>query len=410
MQNSITANRTLVSLQRWWTNPSNRYPVLIFVAARFLTLVVGVTAVQIGPVYNPYAAAPIYLASLEGRHLQGPLNTLIEPWHRWDSGWYMVVALRGYAPDDGTTIFAPLYPVLVAVAGALVGDLLLGGLLVSSLACLAFLLILYRLARRETRRDSAAQYTLLALITFPTAFYLLGVYTESVFLACTAGALLAALNRRWWLAALLAAAASFTRLQGWVLFFPIGWLAFVEAPRFWQAQGLSWRELLRNSIPHLTAVGAAPLAVLAFFVFLAVANLGSIGDAYEQYWEMYVRPPWSPVIDLIGRITAGTAQVPEYANLIALIFIIVGAVLSLRVLPLVYHLYIWPTLVLILLRYYPLYLLNGTLRYVLDFFPIFITFGIALVKHRLIGTALLAVGMILQVLFLFEFARWGWIS
>src|SRR5437762_2130602 len=135
MQNSLSANSPLLTLQRWWLDPSIRFPVLIFVAARILTLVIGVTAVQIGPVHNPYASDPIFLASLEGRHLQGPLNTLVEPWHRWDSGWYMKIALYGYAADDGTIIFAPLYPALVAVAGALVGDALLGGLLVSSVAC-----------------------------------------------------------------------------------------------------------------------------------------------------------------------------------------------------------------------------------------------------------------------------------
>src|SRR5439155_7967636 len=107
---------------------------------------------------------------------------------------------------------------------------------------------------------------------------------------------------------------------------------------------------------------------------------------------------------------SGTAQFPEYTNFIALIFIVVGVLLSLRVLPVVYHFYIWPTLFLILLRYYPQYLLNGTMRYVLDFFPIFITLGIGLAKHRRIGVALLAVGMVLQVFLLFLFARWGWIA
>ncbi len=408
MQNSLTANRAILTLQRWWAEPSIRFPVLIFVAARFLTLIIGVAALQLGPVQNKFAAHPIYLASLQGRHLQGPLNTLIEPWHRWDTGWYMTIALRGYSPDDGTIIFAPLYPALIAVAGAVVGDVLLGGLLVSSVACLAFLFVLYRLARQTTGSDSAAQSALLALVAFPTAFYLLAVYTESVFLVFTAGALLAALDRRWWLAAILAAAAAFTRLQGWVLFFPIGWLAFAQAPRFWQ--GLAWRERVRQSIPRLAAVGAGPLAALAFFGFLWLFNLGSIGDAYEKYWQLVVRPPWSPVIDVIGKIAAGTAQFTEITNFAALVFIVVVALASLRVLPVVYHLYIWPTLILILLRYYPQYLLNGTLRYVLDFFPLFITLGIGLSAHRRVGAALLAIGLILQVFMLFLFARWMWIA
>jgi hypothetical protein len=410
MQGSLTANPVLLRLRQWWQDPSIRVPVLLFAAARLLTLGIGVMALQAGPIHNPYASDPIYLASLQGRQFNGPLYSLIEPWHRWDTGWYMKVALQGYAPDDGTIIFAPLYPALMKITGAIVGDVLLGGLLVSSVACLAFLLIFYRLARRETGSDAAAQNTLLALLAFPTAFYLLSAYTEGTLLAFTAGALFAAQHRRWWIAALLAAAAALTRLQGWVLFFPLGWLALIEAPRFWQAADIPWSHRLRMAIPRLAAVGAGPLASLAFFVFISVSNLGSIGDAYENPWGMMVRPPWAAVIDVFTRITAGATQFTEVTNLIALVFIVVMALWSVRVLPFVYHLYIWPTLVLILLRYYPLYLLNGTMRYVLDFFPVFIPLGLWLRSHPRMGGVLIVVGVILQSFLLFLFARWMWIA
>jgi hypothetical protein len=262
----------------------------------------------------------------------------------------------------------------------------------------------------EIGKDSVASNTLFALVTFPTTFYLLAAYTESTFLVFVAGALLASRHRQWVLAGLLAAAATLTRPQGFVLFFPIGWLAFVEQPRFWQAQGISWWKRTRQAIPRLFAIGMGPLMVLVFFGYLSLSGLGSIGDAYEKYWAMVVRPPWSSVIDVIGRILAGTATFTEISGLVALIFIVVLMLASLRVLPVIYHLYMWPTLILILLRYYTPTLLNGTMRYVLDFFPIFITVAIFFVCHPRLRPLWFVPGVLLQIIMLYLFVCWQWIA
>jgi Mannosyltransferase (PIG-V) len=413
MQTSLNfrTSRLALSAQRWWQDPSIRIPMLIFVAARILTLVIAVTAVHIAPVHNPWVSEPTFVASLQGRQLEGPLNFLLEPWHRWDTGYYLKIAVRGYAPDD-SIIFAPLYPVLIAVTGAVVGDTLLGGLLVSSAACLAFLIVFYRLARRETGSHAIAQNTLIAYVAFPTAFYLMAAYTESLFLALAAGALLAARNRRWWLAAFLVAGATLSRLQGWILFFPIGWMAFVEAPRFWQTAGIgiTWLERLRQAIPRLAAVGAGLATAAGFVLYLSLSGLGSLDEAYEKYWQVQVRPPWAAVIDVIGKVAANQASATEIAGLIALVFIVALGLLSLRVLPTAYHLYIWPTLIFILLRYYPLYLLNGIMRYVLDFFPIFITAGAWLARRPVWRLALIVTGALVQMIMLFLFARWMWVA
>ena len=411
MQRAPALPQTSSIFQGWWQSPSIRIPVLIFIAARFLTLVVGVTAVQFGPVNNPYASDPIFLASMQARRPLGVVAILVEPWHRWDTGWYLKIAEQGYAADDGSIIFAPLYPALMAATGLIVGDKLLGGLLVSSVACLAFLILLYQLALRETGSDRTAWNALLALAAFPTAFYLLAGYTEATFMAFAAGALLAARDKRWWMAVPLAMCASLTRLQGWILFFPIGWLAFANLPRFWQAQPIGWMERLWQAIPRLAATAAGPLASLSFMLYTSLSGLGSIGDAYtKDPWRLLIRPPWSVVIDAIGRVTAGQAGLTEVAGLVALTIIVAFALASVRVLPVFYHLYLWPTLVFILLRYYPLYLLNGTMRYVLDFFPIFITVGAILSSHTRWRVLWIGLGVILQVVMLFLFACWQWIA
>jgi hypothetical protein len=143
---------------------------------------------------------------------------------------------------------------------------------------------------------------------------------------------------------------------------------------------------------------------------LLLAGLGSITDAYTKYWALDVKPPWSPVIDVIGRLLAGKASATEIAGFIALLIIVGLLLASIRRLPVFYHLYLWPTLVLILLRYYPPTLLNGTMRYVLDFFPLFITAALLLADRKWLRLLWIAVGVTLQILLVYLFARWMWIA
>src|SRR5579859_776663 len=409
LQPDLSAKPNL--LQRWWRDPSIRFPTLIFIAARVLTLIVAVVTVRTVPVVNHFASDPIFVQSLDARQPNSPLAFLVDPWHRWDTGWYLKIAAHGYAPADGTVIFAPLYPLLMAASGKLVGgDMLLGGMLVSSIACLGFLILFYKLVVLETASDRIARLTLFAFVAFPTAFYLMGGYTESTFLVFVAGAFLAARRERWWLAAILAAGATLTRIQGWLLFFPLGWLALMETPRFWQVQGVTWRKKVWQATPRLAAMGSGPLMALLFFIYLALANLGSIADAYSKYWLVDVRAPWVVVIDVIGRVISGHAQATEIAGLVALAIIVALSLASLRKLPIFYHLYLWPTLFFVLLRYYPPTLLNGTMRYVLDFFPAFIPLGIFLAQHKFTRTVWVTASVAVQMLFIFFFAIGGWVA
>src|SRR5262245_52725766 len=116
----------------WWRDPSIYVPLLIFLLIRVFTLALAVWSVRGGTIRNPYVKDRIFVAGMGAVNPNGPLYPLIEPWQRWDTGWYLKVASQGYAADDGSIIFAPLYPVLSRFVGLVVGDMLLGGLIVSS--------------------------------------------------------------------------------------------------------------------------------------------------------------------------------------------------------------------------------------------------------------------------------------
>ncbi|MGD0833411.1 MAG: transposase [Candidatus Dormibacteria bacterium] len=70
-------------------------------------------------------------------------SPLISPWQRFDAQFFQSIATHGYHVW-GTAAFPPLYPLLEAGAGRLAGDAL-GGLLVSTVALFAALLLVTRL-------------------------------------------------------------------------------------------------------------------------------------------------------------------------------------------------------------------------------------------------------------------------
>ena len=161
-------------------------------------------------------------------------DALLAPAARWDSVWFLVIADGGY--DDQRAAFFPLYPLLVKLSGGVVG-----GLLVSLGAMLVGLVVLRRLVALD-HGDEVARLCVLLVAWFPAAFFLSGVYSESLFLAVSVGAVYCARTGRWGLAGALGALATATRSAGLVLLVPLGimwwragrplagaWLALVPA-------------------------------------------------------------------------------------------------------------------------------------------------------------------------------------
>src|SRR3954471_677636 len=62
-------------------------------------------------------------------------DLLAGPAARWDSAWYLDIAVNGYGASHGNPAFFPLYPLVVRIGGWLVGSPLVAGSLISG-ACL----------------------------------------------------------------------------------------------------------------------------------------------------------------------------------------------------------------------------------------------------------------------------------
>jgi len=139
-----------------------------------------------------------------------------------DAEWYRSIAEDGYsrAPYRGGTqtnvAFFPLFPLLVRYLGILPGYAL-DAILLTQLFFFGALLMLYRLARAAGCDEEVSRRALGYAAFFPTSYFFSLPVAESLFVLLAAGCCVAAFADRWWLAGLLGAAASATRLQGVLL-------------------------------------------------------------------------------------------------------------------------------------------------------------------------------------------------
>ena len=138
----------------------------------------------------------------------------------YDGGWYAYIARHGYpsalpAPGHQSPLaFFPAYPLLVRgtvdVTGLAVAQAgLLVNLVLSAVAVAGVTLVASRVLPREAAVAVGVLWSVL-----PTAYLLSLDYSEALYVACAAFALLAVLDGRWWWAGLLTGVAAGTRPTG----------------------------------------------------------------------------------------------------------------------------------------------------------------------------------------------------
>lgn len=160
-------------------------------------------------VYQGHSQSP-YLEPIPGGW-EGVANWWLNPWTTYDSVWYLQIAAEGY--QEHTTAFFPLYPWLLGLAGNDPINMAAMGVVISHVALLIALLLVYKLTTLEMG-EKHARATVWLLAFTPAAPFFGAVYTESLFLALLAGTFLAARQQRWWLAGLLGMLVALLRNPG----------------------------------------------------------------------------------------------------------------------------------------------------------------------------------------------------
>lgn len=155
---------------------------------------------------------------------------------RFDSAWYLSIVERGYffhAPNQiSNIVFFPLYPILMKIGGELpFKNYLLAGIIISSLATLAACFFVYFLARIELQDNEKSLKSIFLMLIFPYSFFLIAVYSESLFLLLAASCFYFARKKNWLAASLLACLAGASRPTG-IILFPVLIFEYFESIKF----------------------------------------------------------------------------------------------------------------------------------------------------------------------------------
>ncbi len=190
-------------------------------------------------------------------------HLLWDTFARYDSGWYFGIARHGYEFVEGgrsNLAFFPVYPLLMRYVGLALGggrqNLYLAGVIISWVAYVLAMVMLYRLGRTYLSRAAAERAVMFASV-FPFAFFFGVVYSEAVFLLFTVTAFYGFRTKRWWIGAAAGALACATRVNGVMALPALGLLA-------WQSAGDD-REARKRA---LAAVALVPVGLVAYAVYV----------------------------------------------------------------------------------------------------------------------------------------------
>lgn len=403
-----------------------RVPLLVFMLSRAYVFLLGAIAMQINQSLPPVAALGYYMPELSGWQYY-----FLQPWRNWDGHWFALIAQEGYF-ERPTTAFFPLYPLLLRGGSwFLDGQIELAGVLISNLALLGALYLLYQLVQRDFPR-TVARRTLLYLALFPTAYYLGAVYSESLFLLVSVGALYAARRDRWWLAGILGFLAALTRSQGILLVIPLA-IIFLRQEG-WRPQG--WRA-------NPLSIALVPAGLLTYMVYLRrLWNDPLVMLSAQKGWDRYSANPletmqagWAAmngcaVRDWNAGVTfCWTEQLARHPSLttlrdlhwrwalsesnviefVATIFVIVLGIAALRYLPLQYSAYLAAGVLLPLWSPSAVHPLMSMHRFTLTLFPAFIILAL-LGRWRPVHGAIIALSAVLLAFLTIQFASWLWVA
>lgn len=129
----------------------------------------------------------------------------------WDSGHYLTIALKGYEyPEQAFFPFWPWLLKILALSGISIYKI---DFFLSFFLSLSVFVLFYNLAAKLLGQ-AAAKFSLLFLASFPTSFFLVAGYTESLFLSLTLGSFILLEKGYRLLSSLLAAPTTMTRSIG----------------------------------------------------------------------------------------------------------------------------------------------------------------------------------------------------
>ncbi len=256
---------------------------------------------------------PIGMRFYEGLEpvVEGLRGALFGVWQRWDTIYYQIIAEQGYAVQKVSAFF-PLYPLTARALMRLTGMGTLEALyVVSSLGYLAVLILLYALLA-ETFDTSIARRGVLALAVFPSSFFFLALYPQSMVLALVLASVFLARKRRWLGSAVTALLAGLTHSTA----LPLAVILLVEAVQLMRQKTHPMRWTV------LGVAGMPALGVGLFWAWRVAQGFPSVSQVIAEDFIRYPAPPWTNLVKWLELLPQHLPAPDWIINSVALLLVV----------------------------------------------------------------------------------------
>jgi len=326
----------------------------------------------------------------------------ILPWLNFDGRNYLDIANLGYFQKGEYNLrsFFPMYPILIDIVSKISGlNLIYSGILISLSSFFGSLVILYKIVKNKFS-ESVSLKTIIILLFFPTSFYFLSYYPESLFLFFSL-ATFYYLNKKDFLkSSIFSLFASATRLTGIIL--PI--ILLIEGFKSFKRYG---------KFPWAIILSPLGLVFYSLYSYIATGDPLIFFHSYTTWGKSFsLFGPIKSIVSGVSNLIRGPQTYFDspyvyfitIIEIVSLIFVITILVKSYKKIKTSYWLY------LLINTYF--FLAGGILqslpRYLLVMFPIYIYLALNLKSKTLI--IYLGLSMLLLTMLSSLFLRGYWVS
>lgn len=335
-------------------------------------------------------------------NLQVVRRSLVLPFLNYDGRNFLQIANSGYIKLDEHNLraFFPLYPLVIAYASKLTGiNVVYSGLFLSYVAAIGSFYIFYRLTKEESDEKTSLKAVFL-LMVFPTSFYFLSYYTESLYLLLSLLVFWFLIKKNFKWSTFFALLASATRVTGVIL----SLMVVLEGYRYF---------LKKRKFPFITLLSPLGLVGYAMYSYLTAGDALIFLHSWTNWGKTFSIPgPINSVLSGLGNVFAGVQ--PSFDSpfvypisileFLTLIFLLAVLYWSYKRIKLIYWLYL-------LINSY-VFLAGGILqslpRYILVMFPMYVYLAKVLKGKRFILYSV--VSAILLILLSAIFLRGYWVA
>ena len=300
-------------------------------------------------------------------------NSIVPTLIIWDAEHYFSIASQGYQmfPCDwnpeavcGNVGWFPFYPLLAKVLGWIGLDHRFGLLGLSWVSLFASMLLIYRMVLNRFGENSAL-FSLLALVTFPSAFYFLTAFPYALYLLLAVSILYTLEHKIDWLLIPLTGCLTVTYPSGAVVGFPLLYALLTRFARI----TVRARIVLAGAI---VSIGVAMFIYFSYYWF-AFGDFFLYTKIHSQYY--YAHGISFPFIVFYDVLTQLTSSSPVFV-IVAFLLITLPLFYNHR-LPVSWQIYMWS----ILLFTPTMGTCDCYYRHIVVAFPMFIMIGTAVASR-----------------------------